>query len=105
MNRRTAARAGCTLGITVAFVVGLATGASAHAVLQRTTPAAGSVVATAPAEVTLHFGEPIELTPNAIRVYDGSLRRADAGAAGHLTGRRDTVCVRLRPDLGSGTYT
>lgn len=88
-----------------ALVVGGATAASAHAVLAGTTPIAGSVVATQPTEVTLRFGEPVELTPAAIRVYDDHLHRVDDGDAGHLTGHRDTVGVHLHPRLAAGTYT
>jgi len=89
----------------VAFVIGSAAAASAHAVLAATTPAAGSVVATAPAQVTLRFGEPVELTPAGIRVYDDQLRRVDGGGARHVAGDRDTVGVGLRPGLANGTYT
>jgi len=89
----------------VALVTGGATAASAHAVLTGTTPIAGSVVDSAPTEITLRFGEPVELTPAAIRVYDDKLRRVDGGDAGHLTGHRDTVGVPLRPGLANGTYT
>lgn len=88
-----------------ASVVAAATAASAHAELRGTTPAAGSVVATAPGEVTLRFDEPLELTPGAIRVFDDHLHRVDVGGAGHLTGERDTVGVRLRNGLADGTYT
>lgn len=88
-----------------AAVVAGAVSASAHAVVVSTTPPAGFVVATAPGEVTLRFDEPVVLTPAAIRVYDDHLHRVDMGGAGHRTGRRDTVGVRLRPGLGTGTYT
>ena len=89
----------------IGFVVGLASAASAHAVLTSTAPAAGSIVATAPALVTLRFDEPIAVIPAAIHVYDDRLHRVDQGTAGHVTGRRDTVGVRVQPDLAAGTYT
>lgn len=82
-----------------------ATPASAHAVLERATPAAGSVLHTAPARVTLTFGEPVTVAGDAIRVYDDHLRRADRGGSDHAGGRADTVGVRLRPHLPAGTYT
>ncbi|MDQ1684050.1 MAG: copper transport protein [Frankiaceae bacterium] len=92
-------------GIAFALLLVGAPAASAHAVLISMTPAAGSVVATAPAQVTLRFQEPVDLTPAGVRVYDDRLRRVDDGRAGHLTGHRDTVGVRVQPNLGSGTYT
>ncbi len=87
-------------------VVGVAPAASAHAIVVSTTPFAGSVVSTPPAQVTLGFGEPVEITPSAIRVYDDVLHRVDTGPAGHIVaGRVDTVGVHLVPNLATGTYT
>src|SRR5438067_11991513 len=88
-----------------AFVVGMASAASAHAIVTGTSPKAGSVLASAPAQVTLHFDEHIEVTPGAIHVFDDQLRRVDRADASHLTGRSDTVGVHLTPDLPTGTYT
>jgi len=88
-----------------AFVVGMASAASAHAVLTSVTPRAGSIVAAAPAQVTLRFDEPVAVTPSAIHVYDDRLKRVDQGSAGRITGRSDTVGVHLKPGLPAGTYT
>lgn len=90
---------------TAALVVLPAAAASAHAIVVGTTPAAGSIVPASPPQVTLRFGEPIEVTPSGIHVYDDRLRRVDDADAGHLTRRADAVGVRLRPRLATGTYT
>lgn len=87
------------------LVAAVATPAAAHAVLESTTPADGSVVATAPTQVTLHFGEQVALTPSDIRVYDDQLRRVDQADAGHITNQAATVGVRLISGLADGTYT
>jgi len=88
-----------------AIVVGVAPPASAHAVVVSTTPFAGSVLSSPPAQVTLRFGEPVEITPSGIRVYDDELHRVDDGHAQRLSGQRDTVGVGLAPNLATGTYT
>ncbi|MDQ1710760.1 MAG: copper transport protein [Frankiaceae bacterium] len=93
---------------TVALVALLALGlaapaASAHAVLVSTDPAAGAVLDRAPAAVTLRFGEAVEASFGAIRVYDANARRVDDGAVGHPGGHGNTVAVGLRP-LTNGAY-
>jgi copper transport protein len=79
--------------------------AGAHAVLESTSPADGSIVRTAPQAVALRFGEPVIVPPGAVRAYDDRLRRVDQGAVDHPDGRADSVGVSLRPALPPGTYT
>src|SRR5690606_10531185 len=70
------------------LVVGTAQPAAAHATLTGTTPAADSVLDTAPTEVELVFDEPVEVVDDAIRVFgpdgdrvdDGIVETADGGA-------------------------
>jgi copper transport protein len=86
------------------LLVGLAAApASAHAVLVSTDPPAGAVLDRAPAAVSLRFGEPVEASFGAIRVYDAAARRVDDGAVRHPAGHGDTVAVALRP-LAEGAY-
>ncbi len=48
--------------LTLFVLVNLATGAAAHSKIDETTPANGSVIATMPEAVSLHFGKKIRLT-------------------------------------------
>lgn len=77
--------------------------ASAHAILESSSPADQSIEATSPSKVTLTFSESVTLGPGAVRVFDGSGGRVDDGLASH--GTSDTkVEVGLKPDLPSGSY-
>jgi copper transport protein len=82
-----------------------ATVASAHAALIATDPKQGSVVQTAPTEVTLHFSEQITLESGAMRVFDAGGKRVDTGAGGHAGNDDSTARVALVPGLTEGTYT
>lgn len=80
-----------------------ATPAFAHAVLEQTTPAAGSVLDQPPKKVTLRFGEPVEVALGAIRVYDSKGDRLDVGSASHPAGQQSQVQVNL-PKLDDDSY-
>lgn len=90
-------------GVLITLMVG-AGQASAHAVLVATRPGSLSVLKTAPKQVTLTFGEQVQVTPRGVRVLGPDGAEADNGRAGHLTGRGDTVGVGLRA-TAQGTYT
>ncbi|HXE45844.1 MAG TPA: copper resistance protein CopC [Conexibacter sp.] len=79
--------------------------ALAHAQLQDTSPQRGAVVRTQPAQVSFRFDEAVEGTFGAVRVYDGTGRRVDAGDAFHPGGRGPVMAVHLKPQLPAGTYT
>ncbi|MEU4892273.1 copper resistance protein CopC [Streptomyces sp. NPDC044780] len=79
--------------------------ASAHAALTSTDPADGSVVQTAPREVTLHFSEGVLLSDDSVRVLDPSGRRVDTGKATHVGGTSSTAAAELHSGLPDGTYT
>ncbi len=104
MVRRGAAAV--VVGLLVALLaVAAAVPASAHAMLERTSPGADSVVARAPDRVDVTFSESVSLVPGAVRVYDGALREVDAGAASHPDGDPTSAVVDLPPGLAAGTYT
>ncbi len=92
--------------ILLAGVVGvLAIGerpASAHAVLESTSPVDGGVVNTAPRQVSLGFGEPVTVESDSLRVFDDHLHRVDSGKP---IGNGPNVHVALRSGLHAGTYT
>jgi copper transport protein len=85
-------------------LLGTAGPASAHAVLVATQPGSLSVLSTAPPQVTLTFGEQVQVSPAGVRVLAPDGSRVDDGHAGHLTGRGDTVGVGVTA-TAQGTYT
>ncbi|MEV4559869.1 FixH family protein [Kitasatospora sp. NPDC049285] len=89
----------------VALVFGGASVASAHATLESTDPTQNSVVATAPAAVTLTFSEGVSLSADSVRVLDPQGKAVDDGNPGHVDGKAATARVALRQGLGNGTYT
>lgn len=91
--------------ITCGALLAGAPAASAHAVLEHTTPNSGAVVRHSPTEVTLTFGEDVGVASDDVEVFDDHLRRVDLHDAGHLTGHGETVGVRLPAHLTRGTYT
>jgi copper transport protein len=78
----------------------VASAASAHATLERTSPGDGSRVAYSPAELRLWFSEDVSSRFREIRVVDGH-GRVVQGAVVAGSGRE--VVVEL-PRLGDGTY-
>ncbi|MFF2627350.1 FixH family protein [Kitasatospora griseola] len=101
-------RLGALLAVLVAalaLVLGGATAASAHATLESTDPAQGSVVPTAPAAVTLSFSEGVSLSADSVRVLDPRGAAVDDGRPEHVDGKAATARVSLRQGLGNGTYT
>lgn len=93
------------LGLSGGLIVAGASSASAHAVLEHTSPASGAVLKHSPTEVTLTFGEDVGVNSSDVQVFDDKLHRIDKGDAGHLTGHGETVGVDLPPNLRRGTYT
>ncbi|WP_425443477.1 copper resistance protein CopC [Streptomyces monashensis] len=87
------------------LLLGAAAPASAHAALRATDPADGTVLRTAPRQVTLTFTESVGLLTDSFRVYDPTNHRVRTGAAGHASGRADTARVPLPARLAQGTYT
>ena len=75
--------------------------ASAHAELLGVTPADGSVVQDAPAEVVLRFSEPVSLTGGSARVLD----RGAAVVSGEPRVDGSTITIPLGGELPDGTYT
>ncbi|MBI0375405.1 copper resistance protein CopC/CopD [Streptomyces albiflaviniger] len=79
--------------------------ASAHAALTSTDPADGSVVKTAPREVTLNFSEGVLLSGDSVRVLDPKGKRVDTGKTAHVDGKSSTAAAGLHSGLPDGTYT
>ncbi|KXK62773.1 copper resistance protein CopC [Micromonospora rosaria] len=99
-----AARLATTVGLLVALLtllVAPATPASAHAVLQSSSPAASAVVPTAPAEVVLTFSEPVRKVTDRIRLIAPDGSRVDRGEP-RFDGT--VVTIPVAQDAGQGTY-
>ncbi|MFC8452790.1 FixH family protein [Kitasatospora sp. NPDC057223] len=93
------------LGALLALTLAGAGPASAHAALESTDPAQNSVVATAPAFVTLTFSEAVSLSGDSVRVLDPAGKPVDTGDPAHADGRSNTARVGLNSGLANGTYT
>ena len=89
----------------VLLLLGTAGTASAHAALESTDPADGSVLKSAPRTVTLTFSESVALLDDSFRVYDPDNRRVRTSSAHHAKDAGDTASVTLPAKLGTGTYT
>lgn len=101
-SRRAAALPAAVLlgGLSVLF--GPASPASAHAVLETTSPQRGSVVQTAPSEVVLTFSESIRLVPGKNMVVGPDGNRVKIGDP-KVDGRALTIPLE-GGDLPRGTY-
>ncbi|WP_405830945.1 copper resistance CopC/CopD family protein [Streptomyces sp. NBC_01176] len=105
-ERRRVARGLALLGTVLVLVLfGGVGGASAHAALTGADPQDGSVLKTAPRQVTLTFTESVGLLDDSFRVLDPGNRRVHTGEPGHADGRSDTARVTLPKGLGTGTFT
>lgn len=90
--------------VLVLLLLGGAGTASAHAALSGTDPEDGSVLATAPRQLTLTFTESIGLLDDSVRVLGPDGRRLRVGEAEHAA-NADTARVTLPGGLSEGTYT
>ena len=90
--------------IAAVVLVATAGAASAHAVLEATSPAPNTNVATSPKVVTLTFSEHVDVRDDAIRLFDGSLSAIDIGNTKHVPGKGNEVSASL-PGLKKGLYT
>ncbi|MFJ9244169.1 copper resistance CopC/CopD family protein [Streptomyces sp. NPDC101776] len=91
--------------VLVLLLLGTAGTASAHAALESTDPADGSVLKSAPRTLTLTFSESVALLDDSFRVYDPDNRRVKTSSAHHAKDAGDTASVTLPAKLGTGTFT
>ena len=95
-----AALAGCAL-----IALATAPSALAHAQLVGTSPAAGSTVATQPAQVIFRFNQNVGGTAGAVRVYNARGEEVDDLDVSHPDGDERKMGVGLKRRLPDGTYT
>ena len=79
--------------------------ASAHAILQTTSPQRGAVLPHQPDAVIFRFDEPVEGNFGAVRVYDSRGTEVDQSDAFHPNGNGPQIGVHLKPGLPDGSYT
>ena len=77
--------------------------ALAHAFLKSATPAVGSTLPTAPANVTIDYTEGVEPKFSTIQVQDATGARVDSGDVQAAAGDDRRLTVGLKP-LRPGTY-
>jgi copper transport protein len=77
--------------------------AAAHATVISTTPADGQSVPQAPADFTVTFSEPVDISLGGLTVLDRDGGRVDLGDTVSEDGGR-RLRVALRPDLPDGTF-
>ena len=77
--------------------------ALAHAMLERASPAVGSTIKSAPAEITLRFTEKLEPTFSTVAVTGRGGERVDAGDPHVDPGDPMVLRVSLKP-LAPGRY-
>lgn len=87
------------------FLLGGAGPVSAHSAVRETSPGEGTVLKSAPKQVTMTFTESVGITDDSLRVLSPENRRVNAGDTEHASGRSETVRVPLDDGLADGTYT
>lgn len=87
----------------LAAIVALATPASAHATLVRSSPADASVLDEAPSQIELIFSEPVSVEGSAVEFIDAEGNQHDAEITGH--GDNTSVLVVELGDPPDGLYS
>jgi copper transport protein len=94
-------RALVAIALIAAVTVGFAAPASAHAVLESTTPGDRAHLDAVPPIVTLQFSESVSADADAVKVFNGAGARVDNG---NLEVRNDVVTLGLEGGLGDDAY-
>jgi copper transport protein len=102
--RRFLVRCALALVGACALLAAGAPAAGAHAYLQRSTPAQGSVVKTSPPLLTLHFSEQVGTSLAGIQVLDAAGSNVATGPVIQPFNVGSDLAVQLRPALPDGSY-
>jgi copper transport protein len=100
----TVRRVGLALAMSVLGLLAVASPAAAHTVLERSDPAAGSLLRSAPSAVTLTYDEAVTVLPSSVEVFGPDGTRADNGHVVQPGASGRTVAVGLRDTGRRGTY-
>ena len=88
------------IGLAVTVAPGVA---SAHAILDSSSPSASAVVTESPREITLNFNEDVESSLNTIRLFDSEQHEVGIGKANRQTFDPSVVVAEV-PELDDGLY-
>jgi copper transport protein len=94
-------RALFAIALIAGITLGLAEPASAHAVLEATTPGDRAHLDAAPSVVTLQFSESVSAEVGAVKVFDGNGKQVDNG---NLEVRGNVVTLGLQSGRGDSAY-
>lgn len=89
----------CT-ALALAFIPGIA---SAHAILESSSPEASALLASSPKEIRLDFDEQVEATLGDVRVYDSEQREVSKSNTVRSTSDASVVTAEV-PTLKNGGY-
>ena len=89
----------------LALVSGLLPAASAHPITIDSSPKSFASVPSAPAQVTVSFSEPIELSYSSISVLAPDGSKVDTNDKHLVNGDTSSIGVSLKPNLPDGVYT
>lgn len=104
-RRRRLARLVVIAPMVLAMTVAVALPASAHAELERTSPAPDSVLKASPRLISLTFDEGVFPARDAIHLYDDRLTAVHIGSTFHPGGVGKVAAATVPPSLRVGTYT
>jgi len=93
------------LGASILAALAVTATVSAHAEYESSAPAAGEVVATAPASVTVNFNGEMQKTPGTYALTVTSPAGAVTAGAPTVSADGRSMTVSLQPGLANGTYT
>ncbi len=103
LTARVGVLCGAMLAVSVAVSVARAGVASAHAVLESSTPASGEALSVSPTELVFDFNEDVQIALGGVNLASADGRRLDIGAP-HLREGRTDVVVASVPTLRAGQY-
>ena len=89
----------------LACLLGLASSASAHAVLEGSSPTRGAELNSSPCHVDFTFNEPVEASLGAVRVFNTSGDQVQTDDLERPGENADAVGASLPADLPDGLYT
>ena len=103
-------RRAATLGTAAALALAVSlsgpiASAGAHAQLEGTVPAQGSLLQAPPKVVEFRFGEDVEANFGAVRIFGPGGARVDEGGAFHPNGNGSRIAARLTAGPAKGAYT
>jgi len=101
---RARARIALALAGAAAVMAVLASSASAHAILQQTSPPSGETVKRQPKVIEFRFNEAVETNFGAVKVFDAKGHEVESGGILRPDGQ-SSVATALKPNLAKGSYT